>query len=148
MTHCFSRNRFSEHVLCKWKQSGERKSSWKQISFWLREQNPGTEIWGTKVCEIENLILKRLYFSAKGTKTGKLCVKATWEVINPIKCYEHEHPSPFTIWLRHWVQGTSNEISVETEYCTHSKLQQVSFSRGRKKNHIWTNIPVAITVFS
>ena len=69
--------------------------------FDLENKSPGTEIWGTKVCEIENLILNRLYFSAKGTKTGKLCVKATWEVINPIKCYEHEHPSPSTIWLRH-----------------------------------------------
>ena len=42
-----------------------------------------------------------------------------------------EHPS--TIWLRHWVQGTSNEISVETEYCTHSKLQQAFFYLEGKK---------------
>ena len=75
--------------------------NFKKYPFDLENKRPGREVWGTKKYEIKNHILNRFYFSAKGTKTGKLCVKATWEVINPIKCYEHEHPSPSTIWLRH-----------------------------------------------
>ena len=50
-------------------------------------------------------------FPAKGTKTEKLCVKATWEVINPIKCYErgtHFHVQDMA--------GTSSEITIKMEF--------------------------------
>ena len=102
------------------------------ILLTLREQKSGHKsLWNWK-----SYIKQTLLFSQRNQDRKIMCesdmggnksYKMLWT-------WALEHPS--TIWLRHWVQGTSNEISVETEYCTHSKLQQAFFYLEGKKSYL------------